>query len=157
MQKVIDSLLNKLSRWDWEDTWCLLGFAVVTTIAVGAFYALGMAIFFGGEVKGYYIDTYSYWEKDANYDYVVLDSTTMQKNEIVDFRVKANVSFGDDPTLLDTRSAKEAQELFFKLTSQRMSQHLRTQSISELYQDLPFDEKVNFLTQIKMLNVGEQK
>lgn len=153
MQKVIDSFVNKLSRWDWEDTWALFGLAVATTIVVGVFYGLGMYMFGGGETRGYYIDTYSYYERDANYDYVVLDSTTMQKNTIVNFSVKSDVSFSEDPIILKTRDAKEAQDLFFKLTSRKMSQHLRTQSIAELYQDLPFDEKVEFLSQIKMLNI----
>ncbi len=154
MKRVIDSLLNKLSRWDWDDTWSCLGFAVLTTLSIGIFYGVGMHIFFGGENLGYYIDTYSYYEKTASRKYVVLDSTTMQRNKIIVFYVKANLRFSDDPILLLTRSANEAQDLFFKLTSQKISQNLRTQNIASLYESLPFDEKINFLTQIKMLKVG---
>lgn len=150
---MLNSLVKKFGMWNWDDTWQLFGFFFLMTLAIGTLYGITMCVFFSGESQGFYIDSYARYETDSKGHYVVLDSTTMKKNRIVEFYVKEKLSFSSDPMLLQTYSAKEAQDLYFKLTSQKMSQQLKTQSISKLYGDLPFDEKIKFLSQIKMLNL----
>lgn len=147
-------LFKNLELWDWDDTWELFGCTILITIAIGIFYGLMMCAFFSGESRGFYIDSSAWYERDAKGNYVILDSTTMQKNRIREYRVKEDLAFRGDPSYIRTFDQKEAQDLFFKLNSQKMVQQLKTQSISKLYGDLPFDEKIRFLTQIKMLNLG---
>lgn len=149
------SLKKKFEMWNWDDTWELLGFSMLLTIAFGTLWGLAMVLFFSGESSGYYMDSRSWWERDAKGYIVVVDSTTMQKNRITEFYVKEKLDFEDDPILLATFDSKDAQELFFKLTSQRMTQNLKTKSIAILFKELPFDEKINFLAQINMLKIGE--
>lgn len=151
----INSLVKKLELWNWDDTWELFGFSFLLTFTIGVLWSVAMVIFFSGESRGYYMDSRAWWETDSRGRTVVLDSTTMQKNRITEFYVKENLSFSDDPMLFATFDAKEAQELFFKLTSQRMTQNLKTKSIAILFKELPFDEKINFLAQINMLKIGE--
>ena len=146
-------LLKKLELWNWSDTWELLGYLVFVTAAISIFYGITMAAFSSGESHGFYIETSSWYELNSKGRYVVLDSTTMQKNRIREYYVKENLAFTGDKTYLQTYDPKEAQDLYFKLTSQKMSQQLKTQSISKLYGDLPFNEKIKFLSQIKMLNL----
>lgn len=149
------SLNKKLQIWSWDDTWEFFGFSMLLTIAFGTLWGLAMVLFFSGESRGYYMDSRSWWERDANGRTVVVDSTTMQKNRITEFYVKEKLDFEDDPILLATFDSKDAQELFFKLTSQRMTQHLKTKSIAILFKELPFDEKIHFLSQINMINLTE--
>ena len=146
-------LLQRFENWDWDDTWELFGCAMLLTLAIGISYGIIMCAFFSGESRGFYIDSSTWYEYDSKGKYVVLDSTTMQKNRIREYYVKENLAFTSDPSYLQTFDPKEAQDFYFKLTSQKMVQQIKTQSISKLYEDLPFDEKVKFLTLIKMINL----
>lgn len=146
-------LLQRLQNWQWEDSWELFGYSILLTFAIGIFYGLMMCMFFSGESRGFYIESKSFYEYNSNGRYVVLDSTTMQKNRIREFSVRENLAFTTDPSYLQTFDPKEAQAFYFKLTSQKMAQQIKTQSISKLYEDLPFDEKVKFLSLIKMINL----
>jgi len=142
------------TSWDWEDTWQFLAFSLLTTISVGFLWLAGMALFCSGESKGFYIDSSSWWERDVSGNYVVLDSTTMKKSRITAFYVRERLTFTDDPILLQTFDAKKAQDLYFKLSSQKMLQNFKTQSIAMLFKGLPLDEKIKFLSQINLLNLG---
>lgn len=152
LQKILQKILSTIIQWKWEDTWQTLGYLVVISFVIIALHLFGFLLFGAHDIKPY-VKFNSYYQTDANYNYVIEDSTKMIRTTITTYSIYMERKWDYDRLMFETEDLDQAKKFLFDIDKKRVAEQIKQQSLIDIYRSMPFKQKIEFLTEIDMVDL----